>query len=68
VTLEDETGISNAIVMPEVFERDRKVIVTSPVLLIDGPLQVRDGTYLIKAQRFQAAPATGAEPGSHDFH
>ena len=26
VTLEDETGISNAIVMPEVFERDRRVI------------------------------------------
>jgi len=68
VTLEDETGISNAIVMPDVFERDRKIIVTSAVLLIDGPLQVRDGTTLVRAQRFQCLPAAGALPESHDFH
>ncbi|MCC6996357.1 MAG: error-prone DNA polymerase [Deltaproteobacteria bacterium] len=68
VTLEDETGISNAIVMPEVFERDRRVIVTSAVLIVEGVLQVRDGTHLVRAQRFQAVPALGAEAGSRDFH
>ena len=38
LTLEDETGISNIIVRPDVFDRERLIVVRQPFLLIDGVL------------------------------
>jgi error-prone DNA polymerase len=68
LSLEDETGIANAIVEPETFDVHREVLVTAPYLLIEGELQNQQGAISVKlhhAERLDFA-ATGAP--SHDFH
>jgi error-prone DNA polymerase len=69
ISLEDETGVSNAIVEPNLFERFRLVIIEEAFLLIEGEVQNSDGVVLIKAR--EIAPLAheqlvGSE--SHDFH
>jgi len=68
LTLEDETGISNAIVMPDIFQRHRALLRGAAILQIEGIMQKRDGVMLIKAQRFEEVKLAGALPRSHDFH
>ncbi|MCC6540391.1 MAG: DNA polymerase III subunit alpha [Bryobacterales bacterium] len=67
LSLEDETGVANIIVEPDVFERERDVIVNSPVLLIEGPVQHLEGTVHVRARRVRAVPS-GVAVASHDFH
>ena len=50
ISLEDETGVSNAIVEPDLFERFRLVITEEAFLLIRGEVQNSDGVVLIKAR------------------
>ena len=66
LSLEDETGIANAIVTPDLFEGRRSVLVNEPFLMIDGVLQNQDGVISVKARRVQPLVATVA-PGSRDF-
>ena len=54
LTLEDETGLSNAVVVPEQFHRHRTLIHTAPLLLVEGPLQVVDNVIHVRARRFRA--------------
>jgi error-prone DNA polymerase len=69
ISLEDETGVSNAIVAPRLFERLRLVIVEEPFLLIEGKLQNAENVIVIKAQRIQRLPCeTLVGTASHDFH
>ena len=69
VSLEDETGISNAIVTPPMFEANRLVITEEPFLLIEGRLQHIDGVIHVKAQRIERLPYDAAVAShSHDFH
>jgi error-prone DNA polymerase len=65
--LEDETGIANAIVTPQLFEREYLLLVREPYLMIEGQLQNLDNTISVKAQRVQALSITRAETVSHDF-
>ena len=60
ISLEDETGVSNAIVTPDLFEKLRLVITEEPFLIIEGEVQNSDGVVLIKAQKIKplAARAT----------
>ena len=51
LSLEDETGIANAIVEPELFDAYREVLVTAPYLLIEGTLQNQQGAISIKLRR-----------------
>jgi error-prone DNA polymerase len=68
LTLEDETGLTNAIVEPQVFEAHRAAIVTSPFLILAGRVQQLDGTVSVKAYRFRPL-RVGQVPGmSHDFY
>ncbi|HLX68890.1 MAG TPA: error-prone DNA polymerase, partial [Verrucomicrobiae bacterium] len=69
ISLEDETGISNAIVTPPMFEANRLIITEEPFLLIEGRLQHIDGVIHVKAQRIERLPydATVASH-SYDFH
>lgn len=53
LTLEDETGVSNVIIRPDVYARDKAIVVESPFLLVEGWLQVQDGVTAIKAERLQ---------------
>ena len=68
ISLEDETGVSNAIVEPELFERFRLVITEEAFLLIEGEVQNSDGVVLIKAREIRSLAheqLIGSE--SHDF-
>ncbi len=53
ITLEDETGTANAVVVPDMFQRHRSLIHTAPLLLIEGPLQKVDGVIHVRARRFR---------------
>ena len=68
LSLEDETGIANVILTPDVFERDRMVVTSSHYLRIDGTLQNQDGVIHVKAQRIAPLDITSANIRSHDFH
>src|SRR5437868_7878995 len=68
VSLEDETGVSNAIVDPDLFEQFRLVITEEAFLLIEGEVQNSDDVVLIKAREIRPlahAQLTGSD--SHDF-
>ena len=51
LSLEDETGIANAIITPQLFERDHTVVVHHPFLLIEGTLQNQDNVISVKVER-----------------
>ena len=56
LTLEDETGICQAIVRPDLFREHRAVIVGSGSLVVEGRLQKQDGTLSVQAERFWTLP------------
>jgi len=68
LSLEDETGIANAIITPQLFDQDHTVVVHNPFLLIEGRLQNQDNVISVKAERVFPLKLTQAEPESHDFH
>jgi error-prone DNA polymerase len=67
LTLEDETGISNIIVRPDLFDRERITVVRQPFLLVEGVLQHQDGVRSIKAERLYGING-GASVEAHDFY
>ena len=69
ISLEDESGVSNAIVEPDLFERFRLVITEEAFLLIEGEVQNSDNVVLIKAREIKPLlhdQLVGS--ASHDFH
>jgi error-prone DNA polymerase len=68
LSLEDETGIANAIITPDIFERNRLTLVQEQFLLVEGKLQKQDGVISVKAERVRPLSITEAETRSHDFH
>jgi error-prone DNA polymerase len=68
LSLEDETGISNVIVNPDLYEKYRVVINREKFLRVEGVLQNQDHTISIKASRVLPISITAAETQSHDFH
>ena len=68
LTLEDETGVANIIVRPDVFAADRSTILERPFLLVEGVLQLQDGVTSVKAERFHDFAFGEATPESHDFY
>jgi error-prone DNA polymerase len=67
LSLEDETGIANVIVTPQLFARSRLVLVTAPLLLVEGILQSQDGVLSVRARRVAPLPVRGHAVPSHDF-
>ena len=53
ISLEDETGVANAIVTPDLFERLRLVITEEPFLVIEGKVQNTDNVVLVKAKNIR---------------
>jgi len=69
VTLEDETGLVNVVIVPKLFEAHRRLIVRTPLLVVRGVLQEEQGVLNVRARTF-AAPLPGAGAAharSHDF-
>jgi error-prone DNA polymerase len=67
LTLEDETGIANVIVRPDLFTEQRHAIVGEPYLLVEGTLQIQEGVTSVKAERVIGLSGGGPQPESHDF-
>jgi error-prone DNA polymerase len=67
LTLEDETGISNVIVRPDLFDRARMTVIRQPFLLVEGILQHQDGVLSVKAEHLQGIDG-GASVDAHDFY
>jgi len=68
LSLEDETGIANIIVTPDLFEKHRVEVVREPFLLIEGSLQNQDGVISVKAEHILPLAISRAGIASHDFY
>jgi error-prone DNA polymerase len=77
LSLEDETGISNAIVTPDILDQNRVLITTEKFLLLEGVLQKQEGVISVKVERVapmreayaaEKVDVTDADVRSHDFH
>ena len=77
LSLEDETGISNAIISPDVLERNRILILSEKFLLLEGELQNQEGVISVRVERVApmreayeptTVDVTDADVRSHDFH
>ncbi len=68
LSLEDETGVANAIITPDLFHRNRLLLTSERFLAIEGILQNQDNVISVKAERVQPLFVTKAETVSHDFH
>lgn len=70
LTLEDETGLVNVIVRPDVYEKFRRVIRTSNTLLIEGKIQKEHGVIDVLARAVWNFDAEGVLDGvrPRNFH
>jgi error-prone DNA polymerase len=68
LSLEDETGISNAIVTPAVYEQYRRVVTYGKFLLIEGKLQNQENVVSVKADVVRPLEVSELDVRSHDFH
>ena len=49
LSLEDETGISNAVIHPDLYERNRVTVTRGKFLRVEGTLQNQDGVINVRA-------------------
>ncbi|MEP6717116.1 MAG: OB-fold nucleic acid binding domain-containing protein, partial [Terriglobia bacterium] len=69
ISLEDETGISNVVIMPDLFEAQRLEILTNSWVLVEGRMQNVDSVIHIQAQRVCGLDnPLNIGVNSHDFH
>ncbi|HSX89045.1 MAG TPA: OB-fold nucleic acid binding domain-containing protein, partial [Pseudomonas sp.] len=70
VTLEDEYGMVNVVVWSDLAERQRRVLVESQLLQVDGHLESKDGVRHLIAGRLQDLTPllAGLSVRSRDFH
>jgi len=66
LTLEDESGMAQAIVSPRLLHENRRLILANPGLVVEGVVTSRDGSVSLRAERFWPLPVL-AETPSHDF-
>ena len=70
ITLEDETGVANIIVNPQVFSVFRHLIMRTSFMSVKGKLQLEDGVANILAEKFERLPVLPGNPilPARDFH
>ncbi len=68
MSLEDETGIANAIFAPDLLHKNRALLISERFLMIEGILQNKDNVIHIRAEKVLPLCVTRAETASHDFH
>ena len=68
MSLEDETGIANAIVAPDLLHKNRVLLISEKFLMVEGILQNQDNVIHIRAEKVAPLRITQAETASHDFH
>jgi error-prone DNA polymerase len=68
LVLEDEFGLVNVIVKPDLYQRQRLTVRTEPFVVVRGELQRRDGTVNLVAESFRALQAADSlAPQAHNF-
>ena len=67
LSMEDETGIANVVVMPDMFDEYRVTLLTEPYLLIAGKVQNVDGVIHVLARRIDRIEPAAPAMSSHDF-
>ena len=68
LSLEDETGVANAIIHPDLFQKNRLLVGSEQFLMVEGILQNQDNVISVKAERVFPLSITRAPTLSHDFH
>jgi error-prone DNA polymerase len=68
LTLEDETGTSNAILTPQMFRRFRIPLHGSSIVQIEGPIQNQEGVIHVRVQHLEGLTERGPLPEGHDYH
>jgi error-prone DNA polymerase len=68
LSMEDETGIANVIIHPDLFERERILVTRAKFLLIEGKLQNEDTVVHVRASSVAPLTISHADIRSHDFH
>ena len=69
LSLEDETGIANIVIDPDTFEQNRRPILASALMVVEGRLEKHDGVISVKGDRFWSlAEALAENVQSRDFH
>ena len=68
LSVEDETGIANVIIHPELYQKYRLIINREKFLRVEGILQNQDSVISIKAAHILPVAITAAETESHDYH
>lgn len=68
MTLEDEFGMINVAVMPQVFEKNRACLSRSATLLVTGKLERHQGAISIQGWQFEELSGARMSPRSRDFH
>ncbi len=71
LSMEDETGIANVVIHPNLYERDRVTVTRGKFLLVEGKLQNSDTVVHVKAERVEVLTMDSMqtiEVRSHDFH
>jgi error-prone DNA polymerase len=68
LTMEDETGIANIIIRPDLFARERMTIVQERFLIVEGKLQNQEGITSVRADRLERMTGEPIEVESHDFY
>jgi error-prone DNA polymerase len=68
LSIEDETGIANAIITPDLLQKNRVLVISERFLMVEGTLQNQDNVISVKAERVLPLFITSAEMSSHDFY
>ncbi|MCU1257746.1 MAG: dnaE2 [Bryobacterales bacterium] len=68
LSLEDETGVANVVVLSEMFDENRLMVIVNPWLLVEGPIQNVDNVIHVRAKHIEPLPYTAIRAASHDFH
>jgi error-prone DNA polymerase len=68
LTLEDETGNANVIIMPDIYEKYRQVVLEPRFIRVSGTVQNQDGIVHLRAEHVEALTVSAAQMSSHDFH
>ncbi|HEY5030047.1 MAG TPA: OB-fold nucleic acid binding domain-containing protein [Candidatus Angelobacter sp.] len=68
LTLEDETGNANVIVMPDIYEKYRRAVLEPRFIRVSGTVQNQDGIVHLRAEYIESLQVSAAEMVSHDFH
>ena len=68
LSMEDETGIANVIITPQMYEQNQVTVTRARFLLVEGPLQNQDNVVHVKAARLTPLSDNAVEIRSHDFH